>query len=301
VPEWSAEVAVDEELVRRLLGEQFGELELKSVRLLGEGWDNAVWLVDERWIFRFPRRRIAVPGVERAIALLPRLAPLLPLPITEPVFAGRPGHAFSWPFYGAAWLPGREVAEAGLDDEARIRIARPLGEFLHALHSSQVEGADELPVDPLGRADMALRVPMTRERLAEAERLELWRAPDGVERALAEAEQLAPPAGLAQAHGDLHVRHVLVGDDGTPSGVIDWDDACRADPAIDLHLVWSLLPPDGRGELVAAYGPVSDEQLLRARVLALFLCAALALYAEHEGLDALRREALAGLERAATD
>jgi hypothetical protein len=71
VPEWSAEVAVDEDLVRRLLGEQFGELALRSVRLLGEGWDNAVWLVDERWIFRFPRRRIAVPGVERAIALLP--------------------------------------------------------------------------------------------------------------------------------------------------------------------------------------------------------------------------------------
>jgi hypothetical protein len=44
---------------------------------------------------------------------------------------------------------------------------------------------------------------------------------------------------------------------------------------------------------------VSDEQLLRARVLAIFLCAVLALYAHHEGLPAVAREALRGLQRAA--
>jgi len=49
----------------------------------------------------------------------------------------------------------------------------------------------------------------------------------------------------------------------------------------------------------AAYGPVTDEQLLRARVLALFLCAVLALYGDHEGMPALRDEALAALDRAA--
>lgn len=301
MPEWSAEVAVDERFVRRLLREQFGELELSSVRLLGQGWDNAVWLVDEVWIFRFPRRRIAIPGVERAMALLPRVAPLLPLPITAPVFLGRPADGFPWPFYGAPFLPGHEVADAGLDDEGRLRIARPLGAFLRALHSSDVAGADGLPVDFNRRTDMALRIPMTRERLAEVERLGVWRAPDGVERILAAAEKLPSPDGLVTAHGDLHVRHVLVGDDGAPSGVIDWDDVCRADPSIDLHLLWSLLPPGARGELLDAYGPVGEEQLLRARVLALFLCAALAQYAEHEGFDALRRESVAGLERAASD
>ena len=58
---------------------------------------------------------------------------------------------------------------------------------------------------------------------------------------------------------------------------------CRADPAIDLPLLWSGLPPDARGELLSAYGPVGEEPLLRARVLALFLGAALALYAPTSG------------------
>ena len=79
--EWRVEVAVDAALVRRVLAEQFAGLELDSVRLLGEGWDNSVWLVDERWVFRFPRREIAVPPVGRQVAPLPRLAPFLPLPI----------------------------------------------------------------------------------------------------------------------------------------------------------------------------------------------------------------------------
>jgi hypothetical protein len=71
VPIWTAEVAVDEELVRRLLA-QFPELEAGPLRKLAEGWDNSVWVVDERYAFRFCRRAVAVPGIEREIALLPK-------------------------------------------------------------------------------------------------------------------------------------------------------------------------------------------------------------------------------------
>ena len=37
--------------------------------------------------------------------------------------------------------------------------------------------------------------------------------------------------------------------------------------------------------------------MLRARVLSLFLCGTLALFGHHEGLPALKREAIAGLDR----
>ena len=101
-------------------------------------------------------------------------------------------------------------------------------------------------------------------------------------------------------HGDLHFRHLLV-NDGRASGVIDWGDVCRSDPAIDLPLLWSFVPPDGRDAFLAAYGPVNDAQLLRARVLAVQLCAALAQYARVEGNAGVEREAVAGLERALED
>jgi aminoglycoside phosphotransferase (APT) family kinase protein len=305
VREWSAEAAVDLQLVRRLVTGQFPELEPRSLRLLAEGWDNAVWVVDERWLFRFPRRAIAIPGVEREIRVLPRLAPLLPLAIPMPVFIGHGADGYPWPFFGAALLPGREACDAALNDAARNRAAPALAAFLRALHSSdlaaRIGAAHALPTDPMGRGDMARRVPSTVERLSEVQRVGLWRAPPSTRQLLEAARALPAPDQLAVVHGDLHFRHLLVDENATATAVIDWGDLCRGDPSIDLSLIWSFLPPGGREAFLAAYGPVTAEQLLRARVLALFLCAALAVYAHIEGMPAVRREAIEGLARATVD
>jgi aminoglycoside phosphotransferase (APT) family kinase protein len=300
MPDWDADVAIDASLVRALLEEQFPELDASSARLLAEGWDNAVWLVEERWAFRFPRREIAVPLVARELAVLPRLAPLLPIPVPAPELIGTPGERFPWPFFGAALLPGRELADVELSDDARDELGARLGEFLRALHAPGVrEQADpdrRLPLDPNGRADMAVRAPRTRERLAALADLtsEESRA---AERILREAERLPPSSAHSLVHGDFHVRHALV-EDGRVSGVIDWGDVCVGDPSIDLQLAWSLLPAERRGAFLDAYGPIDEETQLRARVLAVFFCALLADYARTQGLPGLERETRGGLVRA---
>ena len=300
MPEWSAEVVVDEALARRLLG-QFPELAVDSLELVAEGWDNAVWLVDATWAFRFPRRSLAIPGVEREIAVLAQLAPVLPQPIPVPTFVGRPAHGYPGAFFGARFLPGLEAADAALSDDARAAVARPLGAFLRALHAADGRLLQTLPADPMGRADMAARVPRTRELLEEIAEAGLWHAPGSVENVLAEAEGLPPAAATVVAHGDLHFRHILVDDDGRLCGVIDWGDVCRGDPAIDFPLFWSFFDGRGRKAFLDAYGPVGEDRRLRARVLAIFLCAALAQYARHEGLPNIEREAVAGLVRASAD
>jgi aminoglycoside phosphotransferase (APT) family kinase protein len=293
VQEWSAEVAVDEILVRRLLADQFPELAPASLQPFAEGWDNAVWLVDERWAFRFPRRTIAIPGVEREIAVLPALAPRLPLAIPAPVFVGRPALGYPWPWFGAELLPGIEAGDAALDDEARIHLAPDLARFLRALHDIDLEV--ELPLDPNWRGDMSRRVPRTREWLAELH--DLWPAPPVVDELLERALELPAPTDRVVLHGDLHFRHLLVDEHGALTGVIDWGDLCRGDPSIDLSLAWSFFPPEGRMAFLEAYGPVSDDQVLRARVITLSICTALSLYAHHEAMPSVEREALEGLER----
>jgi aminoglycoside phosphotransferase (APT) family kinase protein len=293
VPDWTAELVVDEELARRLLG-QFSELEAKSLRPFASGWDYTIWLVDEAWAFRFPRREIAVPGVVREIAVLPELAPLLPVPVPEPVFIGRPGDEFPWPFFGSALLPGQELGDAGLEDAARIEVGRQLARFLRRLHDAEVAYA--LPSDANRRAEMSVRVPKTREQLDALTAAGLWK--HTTDALLDEAERLPPSPASAVVHGDLHFRQVLVDNDGGLTGVIDWVDVCRSDPAIDLSMFWSYLPPEGRDVFLSEYGPVGPDQLLRARVLALSLSAALAHYGRHEGFPSIEREALLGLERA---
>jgi aminoglycoside phosphotransferase (APT) family kinase protein len=288
VPEWSAEVTVDEPLVRRLIAGQFPELATAPLRKIGEGWDNVVWLVDEAWVFRFPHRTMGAQLIERELSVLPRLAGALPAPIPVPVFVGRSDDAYPWSFFGAALIPG--VEPVGLDDEARRRLAPVLGRFLRALHDHPV--VEGLPYDPTRRADMPHRAALTDEWLQR-----LGRSPAGLELLLGEAAALPPPEGEVVAHGDLHFRHVLVDGQGALAGIIDWGDVCRADRSIDLSLLWSFFPADSRASFLDAYGAVSEAQLLRARVLAANLCVILAVYGRDEGMSGVEREALEGLDR----
>lgn len=299
MPEWDAEVRVDEALARQLISDQFPELEVGELRLLGEGWDTMVWLADGRWVFRFPRRTMVISGLELEMRYLTALADRLPLPVPRPTHLGRPSQAFEWPFYGAPYLPGRELAETPLDGDARIALGRPLGAFLRALHTAELDA--ELPVDPVHRADMDARVPLTRERFEQLEQAGLWRAPMAAHEIVAAAAELGPPEPTAIVHGDFHLRHLLVDDVGRPAAVIDWVDLCRNDPGVDLVLYWCLLPPEGRMEFRAAYGDPTEAQLVRGRTLSLFLCGVLALWGDHEGVDSVKREALAGLERTLVD
>ena len=82
--QWTAEVEVTPQFAADLLREQFPDLPAQRVTVLATGWDNTAFVVDGQWLFRFPRRRIAVPGVQREITVLSRLAPRLPLPIPDP-------------------------------------------------------------------------------------------------------------------------------------------------------------------------------------------------------------------------
>jgi len=301
--EWDPDVTIDEPLVRALLAEQFPQLGAQSVQLLGEGFDNSVWVVDGEWSFRFPRRAVAVDLVARELAVLPRLAPLVQIPIPVPAFVGTESELFRRPFFGHRLLAGVEPADALLTDADRAHLGGCIGRFLRELHAPATREAIDvermLPVDPNRRADMPFRVAKAREWLDRLTDLASQHR-SAAERILDDGELLGPSSNEVLVHGDLHVRHVLI-DEGEISGVIDWGDVCVGDPAIDLQFVWSVVPPDARDEVLANYGPLDDEAELRARVLAIMLSTVLVLYARHERLAALERESLAGLERTLVD
>lgn len=286
--QWHAETVVDEEQARALVRGQFPTIAARSVQLVGSGWDYTVFRVDDDWAFRFPRRRVVLEPMARELAVLPGLAPLLPLAVPVPVHLGRPGDGFPWPFYGASWLSGGDAVLF----ENRDLLAPQLGRFLRALHAAHVPG---LPSDANRRADMSRRVPLTREALAAI--AAQWTAPPQVEDVLRDAEALPPSKLVTVCHGDLHVRQLLV-EGPRLAGIIDWVDVCCSDPGIDLMVVFAFLPPAARPAFFAEYGEADAASLLRARVLALNISAVLARYARAERNDPVEREALASLDRA---
>jgi len=299
MPEWDPEIEVDASRAHELIASQFPELRDASVRQVAAGWDNVVFVVADAWAFRFPRREIAIPGVRRELGTLGRLATHLPLPIPVPRFVGEPADGYPWPWFGADFLAGVELAEARLPDAGRVELGAALGAFLRALHAQRMSRlvGTSLPVDPLRRADMGFRVPHARRRLERVAEAGLWAPTHEMERLLRRATGLPPPPRTAVLHGDLHLRHVLVDDEGRPTGVIDWGDVCAGDPSIDLSIAYASLAGDARAAFVEAYGAIDGLTELRARVIGAFLAAALLDYAADRGMDALGAEARASLER----
>ena len=161
-----------------------------------------------------------------------------------------------------------------------------------------MDGLD-LPVDPMRRGDPAARVERTRAQLAALVEQGLWSPDPAVDELLDDGARLPPPAAEpVLAHGDLHVRHLLLDDDLGAAGVIDWGDVCLADPAVDLAMAYAAFVGPARAALLDAYGGVDAERELRARCLAVRLSALLAGYAAADDRPTLLTEALTGIGRA---
>jgi aminoglycoside phosphotransferase (APT) family kinase protein len=70
--------------------------------------------------------------------------------------------------------------------------------------------------------------------------------------------------------------------------VIDWGDVHLGDPALDLSLAFSFLPPAARGAFREAYGAIDDATWDRARFRALHYGVLLTHYGTEIGDDAIR-------------
>lgn len=280
--QWTAEVEVTEDEAARVIAAQFPLLAPVTVRLLGAGWDNTAFVVNEHFVFRFPRRAIAVPLLATELEVLPQLASHLPLPIPVPSFQGTLGE---WPFGGYERLAGQTMCGARLREAERAGLAVSLAQFLRVLHAQKVPA----PPDMIRRLDLEFRLPRAQENLAKARALGL----------LGElALDFVPPRGWVArtdtlVHGDLYVRHLLVGDERALAGVIDWGDLHLGDPAIDLSIAFIVLPPEAHDAFRAAYGPIEDETWQVARLRATWHTLTVLLYAaEIEDADLVREAQL---------
>jgi aminoglycoside phosphotransferase (APT) family kinase protein len=278
---WAADVEVNVGLARKLIDAQFPQLATASVEELGEGWDNAAFLVGARYVFRFPRRSIAAPLLDREIAILPLLAPHLPLPISAPVFVGTASRDYPWPFAGYRAFEGRPLSSAELDAAAYRKVAASLGACLRELH--RVDPAPALaaglPEDEIGRLDHVERMSKVEPRFAELFAAGLVADPAPL---IAFLNAVAPQGPrrerLAVVHGDLYAKHVFVVKDGGVSGIIDWGDVHYGDPAIDVSIVFEMLPPAARDEFSDAYGAVDEQTRRLARYRAIYHAALVAHY-----------------------
>jgi aminoglycoside phosphotransferase (APT) family kinase protein len=213
------------------------------------GWDNRVTLVEGRWVDRTPRRPDGVAPLRREVALLPRLAPLLPLPVPLPAIVSERPVTVRHAYLPGDACPGTSAAHG-----------RAVGHFLVALHGVDPDDAERHGA-PDAASSHAERL-LTLERMAH-EVLPLLPAHVAAEGRALLARMAAPPPHARLIHGDLGPEHIRVVGEGV-TGIIDWGDSCIGDPALDL--AWTTLGA-GRpfAEAVHATYRPDDEQVARVR------------------------------------
>ncbi|MFG2127298.1 aminoglycoside phosphotransferase family protein [Streptomyces sp. NPDC048751] len=279
-------VLIDASLVHHLLAAQFPHwAHLPLTPVPRPGMDNATFRLGDELSVRLPRYAHWAGQVEREHRWLPRLAPHLPLPVSEPVAQGEPGEGYPYPWSVYRWLDGETATSEGLADP--VRTALDLAGFITALQ--RVDAAD----GPGPEQSNAFRgVPMgdTRDSLAAEARvrpkIEALRKTDLVdvdaveevwEAALAAPAWHKPPVWV---HGDLATGNLLARN-GRLSAVIDFGTLAVADPAVDLLPAWKFLPASalpafreavdtddatwarGRGWALAGSLPVPEDPFFR--------------------------------------
>lgn len=277
---WEAEQSVDEARARRLIESQFPALAPAAVEPFGVGWDNNAYLVNRGFVFRFPRRQVAVPLLVNECRVLPGIAGRVPLPVPRPEFVGAASAEFGWPFAGYSILAGRTADRARLDDLQRAAAAKPLARFLRALHALDVDAGP----DTINRLDYASRAPKIRKMLADLNE------PAARFEAVIEGAAGTTPKKGTLCHGDLYSRHLLMDDAGALCGVIDWGDVHCGDAAVDLSVAWSVLPRSAHDAFRTEYGAIDDVSWRLARFKALLTAVSIALYGKETNEPDLERE-----------
>ncbi|MGW8331691.1 aminoglycoside phosphotransferase family protein [Streptomyces sp. NPDC055897] len=253
--------ALDDDLVRRLIARQFPQWDGLAVeRFASGGTVNAMYRLGDDKVVRLPLVAGGAGDVVMEREWLPRLAPLLPVPVPEVLVAGAPAEGYPAPWSVYRWLPG-ENPEAGALREP-VELARDLAGLVAAMRRVTLpEAPTAHRGGPLDALDEETRKALAVLRGIPQEGID-GDAVDAVwEDGLRAPAWDGPPVWL---HADLMPGNLLVDGGGRLAAVIDFGCAGVGDPACDLFPAWNLLPAAGREAFREALG-VDDAMWRRGR------------------------------------
>lgn len=261
------ELAIDTELVARLIAAQFPEWASQALEpLYPSGTDNAIFRLGDDKTVRLPRIAGAVGQVEKDRLWLPALAPQLPFDVPELLATGVPSDGYPWAFGVYRWLEGEPFAADRVGEA--LDVAADVARFLQALRRIDTRGAPASSRGgPLAPRDDAVR----RAIVALAGRVDRRGAIRSWEAALRAPSWNGSPTWL---HGDLMPGNLLFVERRL-SAVIDFSVLGVGDPAADLMVAWWLLTAETRPQFRAALA-VDEASWTRGRGWALS-CALIAL------------------------
>lgn len=297
--EWQANIPITEAIIQNCLAQNFSDLQPIAFKKLAEGWDNEIYLVNEHFIFRFPRRQIAVELIDRENAVLKALEHIRVLEIPKVLYVGKPTNDYPYAFHGYKMLPGTAACHLHLTPQAREGSITVLATFLKQLHKMKTDGLQILIDKPhvYNRTDIPLAVNSLSDRVAKIYTQGLVKLNmQEFQNELATAISIKLPHLHCLIHGDLYSRHLLF-NNNLLTGIIDWGDCGINSAAVDLAVIWSFYPQSCHDQFFKIYGFVENNTWKYARFLGLYSALTTLLYSHDIKDDMLFNESVESVKR----
>ncbi|WP_217575958.1 aminoglycoside phosphotransferase family protein [Mesorhizobium sp. GbtcB19] len=261
----NSEVAIDAGLARRLVDMQFPEWRHLPVNPVAfGGWDNRTFHLGDAMAVRLPSAAPYSLQVEKEQRWLPKLAPLLPLPIPTPLAMGKPAEFYPWHWSVYRWIEGETAKTAQITDRRAFAIA--LADFLVALRGiDPTDGPGPGPHNFHRGGPLSVYDGEARQAIDALEVRIDTRAATAVWEAALAATWHGTPVWF---HGDVASGNLLV-EDGCLSAVIDFGTSGVGDPSCDLAIAWTFFEGDSR-EAFRGRIAVDDATWARGRGWALW-------------------------------
>ena len=281
---WAAEYKLEADQVAVIVSKNTG-LTVTEVDFLGAGWDFYNWLINDRWVFRFPKRHSDIDTLVHERRILNRLK--LPVKTPRVVFWVDQPNGFHKPFVGYEYLAGSPLIDFSSSACDLGAIGKTIGEVLTALHQQSLT-PPLVPVDPLSLWTEGFDELVSNAKPDLDDDIE-----SQVRHALSSYRFRRRTGHQVTTHNDLGVEHILMHDCASVSALIDWADCATANGFVDFAGIWAW---GGDPALVAAidryYVDPSREDFAQIRIQG--LCYMLEQIAYGRAIDdqALRAQAI---------
>lgn len=281
-----------DDLVRLTLRQQFPDLNLDRVELIGSGWEYDVCLVDDHLVIRFPRYAEVAAGLDRAEAVLEFVSTELGSAVRVPriCLRGEPGPHFPHRFFGHELIPGIPASDPRT--VLSENLARDLGHALARIHGISTTRASRIGLGP-----QKWQCRSSFEALVEVF-AEVPQAPALVSEAgdwVRSSPDLPDEYGGVPRfiHDDFQPEHIVVrAETGRLSGILDWGPAL-GDPAQDFSFLAATWGWDFTRAVLDKYGgPLDGEFLPRLLFLGCVRALGWLAYEVQMGLDTGRTESV---------
>jgi aminoglycoside 2''-phosphotransferase len=203
------------------------------------GQNNDILIVNDSFIFRFPKYADGIRRLEKEKAILKGIRGFITLPIPHVCFEQVTTQLVGQAFVGYRFIPGvplwRETVQSIDDEQILENLAQQLAQFLKELHSISIEAIIEPQFSVADTqdtwSDIYARI---QAKCFPHMRLDarIWAA-DHFETFLADTTHFAYKPVLK--HGDFGPSNILFDlDKQVISGIIDFGGAGLGDPAYDF-------------------------------------------------------------------